>query len=184
MRQPIYYCYYPSPVGNLLLLAQDDGLIYIEFELEQRSTSTQHFIQANDTSGEIWDIFCKTIKVLDRYFSGELIDFIQLDFLKPIGTPFQQSVWQKLLEIPYGQTTTYGEIAQSLGKPNAMRAVGGAVGRNPISILIPCHRVLGRDKTLTGFGGGLPNKRFLLNLEGIQYKDKGIEFVNPKCKKF
>lgn len=107
-----------------------------------------------------------------------------MDFLAPQGTPFQQSVWKILREIPYGQTTTYGEIATQLGKPSAMRAVGGAVGRNPISILVPCHRVLGKNQALTGFGGGLPNKRFLLQLEDITYKDKGIEFVKPKTKKW
>ncbi|VEI44992.1 methylated-DNA--protein-cysteine methyltransferase [Actinobacillus equuli] len=91
---------------------------------------------------------------------------------------------EDLLTIPYGKTTSYGEIAQQLGKPNAMRAVGGAVGRNPISIIVPCHRVLGKSQTLTGFGGGLPAKRYLLELEGIDFKDKGIEFVNPKHKKW
>ncbi|MDH2998230.1 cysteine methyltransferase [Pasteurellaceae bacterium LFhippo2] len=182
--QAIYYHYYPSPIGKLLLLAQADGLIYIEFEKEQQTTSVADFVEATHTTGSIWQIFCKTSEVLDRYFAGEVIEFAKLDFLKPQGTAFQQAVWQKLREIPYGQTTTYGEIATSLGKPNAMRAVGGAVGRNPISILIPCHRVLGKNSALTGFGGGLPNKRFLLNLEKIEYVDKGIEFVNPKIKYF
>ncbi|OOR98748.1 cysteine methyltransferase [Haemophilus paracuniculus] len=180
----IFYHYYPSPVGNLLLLAQDNALIYIEFEQEQRTTSVEKFQKANGTSGEIWQIFCKATAILDRYFAGEKIDFRTLDFLKPQGTPFQQAVWQKLREIPYGEITSYGEIAQQLGKPKAMRAVGGAVGRNPISILIPCHRVLGKSQTLTGFGGGLPAKRYLLQLEKIPYQDKGIEFVNPKIKKW
>ncbi|MDH2925358.1 methylated-DNA-[protein]-cysteine S-methyltransferase [Nicoletella semolina] len=179
---PIFYCYYPSPVGKLLLLAQDNALIYIEFEQEQQTISLEHIQLADETSGEIWQIFCKTFTILDRYFQGEKIDFAQLDFLNPQGTPFQQSVWQQLRKIPYGKTISYGEIAYALGKPNAMRAVGGAVGRNPISILIPCHRVLGKSQTLTGFGGGLPNKRFLLTLEKIDYQDKGIEFVRPKRK--
>lgn len=184
MISQIYYHYYPSPVGNLLLLAKHDKLIYIEFEKEQLSTSLTNFTQAMPTSGEIWQVFCKTGAVLDRYFAGEQLDFSRLNFLAPKGTPFQQAVWQKLREIPYGKTVTYGEIAAQLGKPNAMRAVGGAVGRNPISILIPCHRVLGKNHSLTGFGGGLPNKRYLLQLEGIQYQDKGIEFVKPKPKKW
>ncbi|QLB42495.1 methylated-DNA--[protein]-cysteine S-methyltransferase [Mannheimia pernigra] len=184
MKSQIYYDYYQSPVGKLLLLAQEDGLIYVEFEQEQRSTSVEHFIKAPQTSGAVLDIFCKTKAILDRYFAGEKIAFQPLDFLSPQGTDFQQSVWEILRKIPYGNTTTYGEIANKLGNPNAMRAVGGAVGRNPISILIPCHRVLGKNQTLTGFGGGLPNKRFLLELEGISYQDKGIEFVNPKIKKW
>lgn len=184
MNPAIYYYFYPSPVGKLLLLAQQNKLIYIEFEQEQQTTSLANFRLADETSGENWAVFCKTIAILDRYFAGETIDFSQLDFLAPQGTPFQQAVWQALREIPYGQTTSYGEIAEKLGKPNAMRAVGGAVGRNPISILIPCHRVLGKSQTLTGFGGGLVNKRILLQLEGIGYKDQGIEFVKPKTKPF
>ena len=180
----IYYHYYTSPVGRLLLLAKHGKLIYIEFEQEQQTTSLESFLPASSTSGEIWQVFCKTGAVLDSYFAGETLDFNQLDFLAPQGTNFQQAVWQQLRQIPYGNTITYGEIAQKLGKPNAMRAVGGAVGRNPISILIPCHRVLGKNHSLTGFGGGLPNKRYLLQLEGIQYQDKGIEFVKPKPKKW
>ncbi|HDL5806252.1 TPA: methylated-DNA--[protein]-cysteine S-methyltransferase [Mannheimia haemolytica] len=179
MKSQIYYDYYPSPIGQLLLLATEEGLIYIELGQEQQTTSLDNFLSAQAASGQILEIFCKTKEILDRYFAGE-----PLDFLAPQGTPFQQSVWKILREIPYGQTTTYGEIATQLGKPSAMRAVGGAVGRNPISILVPCHRVLGKNQALTGFGGGLPNKRFLLQLEDITYKDKGIEFVKPKTKKW
>ncbi len=184
MKSMIYYHYYQSPVGRLLLLAQAEGLTYIEFEQEQQTTDVTNFIKATPASGAIYEIFCKTSEILDRYFSGEPLDFAQLDFLAPKGTPFQQAVWAILRTIPYGKTISYGDIAHRLGKPNAMRAVGGAVGRNPISILIPCHRVLGKERALTGFGGGLPNKRYLLQLEGITYRDKGIEFVNPKMKKF
>lgn len=178
----IFYQYYPSPVGNLLLLAKETGLIGIEFDEEQPTTELGNFIPVSNTSGAIYEIFCKTHEILDRYFQGEKIDFQHLDFLAPQGTAFQQSVWKILRQIPYGKITSYGEIAQQLGKPNAMRAVGGAVGRNPISILIPCHRVLGKNQSLTGFGGGLPNKRYLLQLEGVDYKDHGVEYVNPKTK--
>ena len=184
MKPTIYYHYYQSPVGRLLLLAQECGLTYIEFEQEQQTTDISSFTKATPTSGQVYEIFCKTIEILDRYFAGDPIDFSQLDFLAPQGTDFQQAVWHILRTIPYGKTTSYGEIAHQLGKPNAMRAVGGAVGRNPISILIPCHRVLGKNSALTGFGGGLPNKRYLLQLEGIPYQDKGIEFVTPKTKKW
>lgn len=180
----IYYHFYPSPIGKLLCIIDQTGLIGIEFEPEQATTTVNGWQNAELTSGQIWQTFCKTSEQLDRYFLGERLDFSQLDFLAPKGTPFQQSVWQKLLQIPYGKTTSYGEIAHQLNKPNAMRAVGNAVGRNPISILIPCHRVLGKNQTLTGFGGGLPAKRFLLQLEQISYKDQGIEFVNPKHKKW
>ena len=180
----IYYHYYPSPIGKLLLVGNATHLLAIEFEKEQFTISTENLIEISETSGSFCAVFCKTVAILDRYFAGEPIDFAQLDFLSPQGTNFQQAVWQQLRAIPYGQTTSYGEIAKKLGKPNAVRAVGGAVGRNPISILIPCHRVLGKNQALTGFGGGLPNKRFLLELENIPYKDQGIEFVNPKMKKF
>lgn len=179
-----FYQYYPSPVGNLLLIAQASGLIGIEFEPEQNAYSVEKWQAASAASGEISAIFRKTQQVLDRYFQGEQPDFATLDFLAPQGTPFQQAVWKLLLAIPFGQTQSYGELAQKLGKPNAMRAVGGAVGRNPISILIPCHRVLGKDQALTGFGGGLPSKRYLLQLENIRYKDKGVEFVKAKPKKW
>ena len=178
----IFYQYYPSPVGNLLLLAKENGLIAIEFDEEQPTTKLENLIPVSNTNGTVYEIFCKTREILDLYFQGEKLDFQYLDFLTPQGTAFQQSVWQILRQIPYGKITSYGEIAQQLGKPNAMRAVGGAVGRNPISILIPCHRVLGKNQRLTGFGGGLPNKRYLLQLEGIAYKDQGVEYVNPKTK--
>lgn len=184
MKSPIYYDYYQSPLGQLLLLAKQDGLIYIELGQEQQTTSLENFIKATDTSGQIFEIFCKTKEILDRYFTGEKLAFEHLDFLAPEGTEFQKSVWKILRKIPYGKTTTYGDIAKQLSKPSAMRAVGGAVGRNPIPILVPCHRVLGKNQALTGFGGGLPNKRYLLQLEGIEYQDKGIEFVKPKTKKW
>lgn len=184
MESTLYYQYYYSPVGKLLLIVDKNGLLGIEFEQEQYTTSIPNWQESKKASGQIQAIFCKTCDVLDRYFQGEKIDFDKLDFLAPQGTAFQQSVWKILLEIPYGKTTSYGEIAKQLGKPNAMRAVGGAVGRNPISILIPCHRVLGKTQNLTGFGGGLPAKRYLLSLEGVKFIDKGIEFVNPKNKKW
>lgn len=180
----IFYHYTPSPVGNLLLIANEKGLLGIEFEAEQRTTSPENWQKATPASGQVFEIFCKTEEILDRYFQGEKIAFHQLDFLAPQGTDFQKAVWKILLEIPYGKTTTYGDIATQLGKPNAMRAVGGAVGRNPISIIIPCHRVLAKNHALTGFGGGLPAKRYLLALEGVAFKDQGVEFVKPKTKKW
>ena len=117
-----------------------------------------------------------------RYFAGEAEDFGQIP-LAPQGTVFQQQIWQALRQIPYGQTLNYGGIAENINNPKAVRAVGGAVGSNPISIIIPCHRVLGKKREITGFGGGLPAKRFLLQLEGIPFVDKGVEFVKPKLLK-
>ncbi len=102
---------------------------------------------------------------LREYFSGKRREF---DLpLRPEGTMFQRRVWEVLAEIPYGQTVTYGEIAKKLGKPSACRAVGAANGKNPISIFLPCHRVIGTNGKLTGYAGGLPAKKLLLKLEGI-----------------
>jgi methylated-DNA-[protein]-cysteine S-methyltransferase len=100
---------------------------------------------------------------LEEYFAGERQEF-DLD-LAPGGTPFQMQVWRALREIPYGETASYGEIAAAVGQPGAARAVGGANNRNPIAIVIPCHRVIGSNGTLTGYGGGLPRKQQLLALE-------------------
>lgn len=180
----IYYDYYNSPIGKLLIAVENNVLIFINFEKEQVIDLPDHFQQAHIAHPESWSIFCKTREILDRYFSGEPVEFSHLNFIQPKGTAFQRSVWKALTQIPYGKTTSYGEIAKQLGNPNAVRAVGGAVGRNPVSILIPCHRVLGKDQSLTGFGGGLPTKRYLLNLENIAYKDKGTEFVKPKFTKW
>lgn len=98
----------------------------------------------------------------ERYFSGEVERFSDIP-LKPEGTAFQLSIWQALREIDYGELSSYGDLALQINNPKAVRAVGGAVGSNPISIIIPCHRILGKDRTLTGFGGGLEAKRFYYN---------------------
>jgi O-6-methylguanine DNA methyltransferase len=108
-------------------------------------------------------ILDQTAEQLDAYFSGSSTVF-DLD-LRAAGTPFQQRVWQALRTIPYGETVTYGELAQLLGQPTASRAVGLANGRNPISIIIPCHRVIGADGSMTGYGGGVTRKRWLLDFE-------------------
>ncbi|HEX4864855.1 MAG TPA: methylated-DNA--[protein]-cysteine S-methyltransferase [Acidimicrobiales bacterium] len=102
---------------------------------------------------------------LAAYAEGELTEFDVP--LRPSGSEFQRSVWELLLDIPYGVTTTYGKVASDLGKPKASRAVGAAVGSNPLSIIVPCHRVIGADGSLTGYGGGLENKVALLKLEGV-----------------
>ena len=108
----------------------------------------------------------ETASQLDDYFAGKRKSFdLPLRFL---GTEFQTAVWDSLRKIPFGRVTTYGEIAEAIGKPKAMRAVGIAVGENPFSIIVPCHRVVGRDGSLTGYGGGFDAKRYLLNLEGIR----------------
>lgn len=114
-------------------------------------------------------VFLQTRTWLDQYFSGQSPDFTPA--IKFIGTDFRKEVWTKLLEIPYGSSKSYGQISQELfGKKSHSQAVGGAVGSNPISIIVPCHRVLGADSSLTGYAGGLDKKKYLLDLEKISYK--------------
>lgn len=170
---PIYYCYYNSPVGSLLMLSQHNKLTALDFETEQVTPNSAWIFDENRP------LFLQVKAALARYFSGEKETFSTIP-LAPQGTAFQQSVWQALRDIAYGKTSTYGGVAELIGNAKAVRAVGGAVGRNPISIIIPCHRVLGKSRQLTGFGGGLPTKRYLLQLESIAYVDKGVEYVKPK----
>ncbi|AWX15008.1 cysteine methyltransferase [Mergibacter septicus] len=176
MSQAIYYHYFNSPVGRLRLLLEGDhklAIIGLDFEREQEEISPDWLFL------EEHHLIQETKQALMAYFKGGKNTFTALP-LKLIGTEFQQQVWRALQQIPFGQSTTYGEIAQRIGRVKAVRAVGGAIGRNPISIIIPCHRVLGIGQTLTGFGGGLPIKRQLLQHEQIEYLDRGIEFVKPK----
>ncbi len=149
-----------SPVGRLLLVADRDGLRHVGF-LDGRGA----FPRAPDWR-ESRAPFKEVIRQLAAYFAGELRSFT-LE-LAPRGTPFQRTVWAKLGKIPYGRTISYGELAASIGKPKASRAVGLANGANPIPIIIPCHRVIGANGKLTGYGGGLPIKEKLLAFEQRQ----------------
>ena len=169
----LFYRYYPSPVGKLLMLSDGTYLTHLDFEQEQFAPNPK-WQENNDLP-----LFTLVCAALERYFNGELERFDDIP-LASQGTPFQQRIWQALRQIDYGETTSYGELAKRIENPNAVRAVGGAVGSNPISIIIPCHRILGKDGTLTGFGGGLVAKRFLLQLENIPYIDKGKETVKPR----
>lgn len=173
---PVYYCYYESPIGKLLMLAQDNKLTNLDFEQEQIEPNPKWILH------ESLPLFIQVKSALTRYFQGEKETFKAIP-LAPQGTAFQQQIWQALTEIGYGETSSYGVLAAHINNPKAVRAVGGAVGSNPISIIIPCHRILGKDRGLTGFGGGLPAKRYLLQLEQIEYVDKGVEYVKPKLLK-
>jgi methylated-DNA-[protein]-cysteine S-methyltransferase len=113
-------------------------------------------------------VFDETRRWLDLYFTGEKPDFTPQ--LAPKGTPFQQRVWEILLTIPYGKTVSYGDVARQISPTMSAQAIGGAVGRNPIGIIIPCHRVIGADGSLTGYGGGLERKRWLLELENKELR--------------
>jgi methylated-DNA-[protein]-cysteine S-methyltransferase len=152
-----FYMLHPSPIGELVLAGTADALTYIGFPTGSRKANIKSHWHRSENH------FAEARRQLDLYFAGKLTHF---DLpLAPSGTPFQQRVWEALLEIPYGETTSYGALARKIQQPKASRAVGSANGSNPIPIIIPCHRVIGGDGTLTGFGGGLPTKRYLLQLE-------------------
>ncbi len=155
----MYFRYHESPTGPLLLAGDESGLQMLYMDNEGRGYPDESW----EAAGRRLDEPCRQ---LERYFEGRLKRFDLA--LAPRGTPFQQRVWQALLQIPYGQTTSYSELAERLGNPKAVRAVGTANGANPISIIIPCHRVIGRDGSLTGYAGGLPRKALLLKLEGVK----------------
>jgi methylated-DNA-[protein]-cysteine S-methyltransferase len=147
-----------SPVGPLLLMADDHGLRAIHFMNSNKSSQR--------TPADENALLREVIRQLSAYFAGKTESF---DLpLAPEGTPFQLNVWHHLGEIPYGETISYGELARRIGNPNASRAVGLANGSNPIPIVIPCHRVIGSNGKLTGYGGGLPIKEKLLALERRQ----------------
>ncbi|MFP4088433.1 MAG: methylated-DNA--[protein]-cysteine S-methyltransferase [Desulfobacteraceae bacterium] len=157
MNEDMVYCRIDSPVGRLLIAGDDAGLRLIRFPNRIR----------NGEPGILWkknpEPLREVILQLEAYFNGTRRTFDLHP--APEGTPFQLTVWKALSHIPYGETLSYGELAEKIGKPGAARAVGGAVGRNPLPIVLPCHRVIGSDGSLTGFGGGLDRKRALLSLE-------------------
>lgn len=150
-----------SPVGPLVLIADSAALLSIEFEAEE-----QHVDHNERQYGEQNEVLRASIEQLEAYFSGKLKVF---DLpLSTSGTEFQRSVWSALPLIPYGETRSYRQVALAIEKPNAVRAVGRANAANPLPIVIPCHRVIGADGSLTGFGGGLWRKQYLLMHEARQ----------------
>jgi methylated-DNA-[protein]-cysteine S-methyltransferase len=158
---PVSVTTMPSPIGDLTIGASDVGLRYIMWHTDPRPQPA-----GSDEGGDIdrrASVLAEAVSQLEEYFTGERVEFdLPLD---PQGTPFQQSAWMALRRIPYGSTVSYGEQARSLGDPNKARAVGAANGRNPIGIVVPCHRVVGSNGSLTGFAGGLDAKAWLLDHE-------------------
>jgi methylated-DNA-[protein]-cysteine S-methyltransferase len=149
-----YFTDMPSPVGRLTLVGENDELLGIYFENAALTTESW----ARD-DGRL----AGAVRQLDEYFAGRRTRF---DLpLAPRGTPFQRAVWAQLLRIPFGETWSYGQLARAVGKPSASRAVGAANGRNPLSIVVPCHRVIGADGSMTGYGGEVRRKVKLLELE-------------------
>jgi methylated-DNA-[protein]-cysteine S-methyltransferase len=155
--QALSYTHTDSPVGRLLLAGDAEALHIVSFPGGSRAVSPDPGWSRDD------GLFGDAKDQLTAYFAGQLQDF---DLpLKPAGTAFQMKVWALLRTIPYGETRSYGWLAGALGSPSASRAVGAANGANPLPIIVPCHRVIGANGSLTGFGGGIETKRFLLALE-------------------
>lgn len=154
----MYYQAINSPVGRIEILANDQAITEIRFAEQNEAEGNNHPSTLTEQAAD----------QLQSYFNGQLVQF---DLpLAPQGSAFQQSVWQALCSIPYGETTSYGQLAAHIDRPKAARAVGAANGANPIAIIIPCHRVNGSQGQLTGYAGGLPRKQFLLQLEaGAQH---------------
>ena len=158
----------PSPVGELLVTASDSGVTGVYFSTPDRMPKERAGWLEDDGRGRASELLTRARRQLTEYFAGSRTTFdLPLD---PSGTAFQHRVWEALRMVPYGTTTIYGELARRLGNVRATRAVGAANGRNPISIVIPCHRVVGAKGDLTGFGGGLDRKRWLLEHEGALMK--------------
>ena len=147
----------PSPIGPLTAVREGGALVGLHIELSRRPLVPALLGQRCDEG------FRDVVRQLMEYFTGKRTEF---DLpLKPIGNHFQLAVWDQLTRIPYGETRSYGSVARALGDPGAAQAVGAANGRNPLAIVVPCHRVIGADGSLVGYGGGLDRKRFLLDLE-------------------
>jgi methylated-DNA-[protein]-cysteine S-methyltransferase len=163
--ETIYWHEIDSPIGRLLLAGEGDGLIQLGFQCGPRPLRPADSWIADAAPFEA------PIAQLTEYFAGRRRAFDLR--LAPRGTEFQRRVWRALTDIPYGKTISYGELARRIGRPGASRAVGLANGANPLPIVVPCHRVIGADGTLTGFGGGLPIKRKLLALEAAAAEDDG-----------
>lgn len=152
----LHYRTMESPVGLLTLAGRDGRLMHLRM-VDQTYEPSREGWENDDTA------FPEAVDQLSAYFAGERTDFVlELDM---VGTQFQRRVWEALQTIPYGETRSYGEIARQIGSPSASRAVGLANGHNPIGIIVPCHRVIGANGSLTGYGGGLDRKRALLELE-------------------
>lgn len=168
----MYTTYLDSPLGILQLVCQDDAVTELNFLDENRPADLQPTPSgqkptepASSPSAQERAIAAEASRQLSEYFAGQRTQFTVK--CRPAGTPFQQKVWQALQEIPYGTTCAYSDLAAKIGSPNACRAVGGANRINPIPIIIPCHRVIGKNGNLVGFSAGLDKKILLLELEGV-----------------
>jgi methylated-DNA-[protein]-cysteine S-methyltransferase len=158
-----------SPVGGITLVAEDERLACLYMMDHRHAPDSDAFGPAVDSDALLDEVR----RQLEEYFEGIRTEF-KVPLVDDVGTPFQRRVWAELLEIPYGETISYGELARRIGQPTAFRAVGLANGKNPISIIVPCHRVVGSGGSLTGYGGGLDRKQRLLELEGKQSDEQTL----------
>jgi methylated-DNA-[protein]-cysteine S-methyltransferase len=165
---------FQSPIGQVILVARDSELVFVDFEGNEKRM--RRLLEARFGADHLEKVSLPDFKSkLEAYFSGDLESVNDLN-VSTGGTEFQARVWQALREIPTGQTMTYGALAAKLGKPGASRAVGMINGLNPISIVLPCHRVIGANGTLTGYAGGLERKKWLLEHEGVKLRG-----MNPRA---
>lgn len=162
----IHYDRFDSPIGPLTVAADDNGVRHILF------AENRHDAKGREQWQRDPDAVAEPRRQLLEYLQGKRRRFDLI--LAPAGTDFQLDVWQMLAQIPFGATWSYKELAERLGKPTATRAVGAANGRNPLPIVLPCHRVIGNNGALTGFGGGLPTKVALLKLEGVPVEEERV----------
>ncbi|WP_027421298.1 methylated-DNA--[protein]-cysteine S-methyltransferase [Crocinitomix catalasitica] len=166
MKSTLYTANFSTPIGEMYGLATDDGICLLEFaerkELKEEIASLKDYFKSEILDDEN-DHLLLLHKELHDYFKGKLQKFTVPTLL--IGTDFQVSVWESLKSVPYAETRSYLEQTESIGEPNAIRAVATANGKNKLAIIIPCHRIIGSDGSLTGYAGGIDRKRFLLNLE-------------------
>ncbi|MBU2869567.1 methylated-DNA--[protein]-cysteine S-methyltransferase [Colwellia sp. E2M01] len=163
--------YLDTPLGLFEIMATEKGICQAIFCGDKLVSARTHETKVNDITRQ-----CK--QQLVEYFSGERQTFtVPLDAQ---GTPFQQTVWDCLLKIPFGEVRSYGDVAQQLNKPKASQAVGGANGRNPIALIVPCHRVIGGNGSLTGYAGGVERKLWLLHHEGVELKDNTAKLASEK----
>ena len=158
-KMTCFTTHYDSPLGGMTMASCGQSLTALWFEGTREGACFADGMSAMT----MLPVFDETCRWLDLYFAGKKPDFTPP--LSPNGTPFQQRVWEILLTIPYGKTMSYGDVARRISATMSAQAIGGAVGRNPIGIIIPCHRVIGADGSLTGYGGGLDRKRWMLELE-------------------
>jgi methylated-DNA-[protein]-cysteine S-methyltransferase len=167
--ETLYYSRIDSPVGPLLLATSPAGLAILAFSHELPAKFGGQTIEWHESQ----QATAEARQQLAEYFAGQRREFTMPLDLR--GTDFQKSCWEELLRIPYGKTRSYAEIARSVGRPNAYRAVGQSNHHNPVAIVVPCHRVLAAGTALGGYGGGLPTKAFLLRLEGAEFQDDAAE---------